>query len=222
MSGKRNSNLKFSRKYEEGHRYAYGIAIAISIAIVALIVFVSVMDGFGKTNYYLKDARVCGAKVEEKSTNDGKYYVRVSLTENAPGQYISTDSLWVEVKNDFYSGHVFNDSVGVLLGNYDVFKKKLVGSGQKFDKSTWGVEEVYDTLEVAKQENPQKTYKAKAQVAKRKVTQSGDAFLVLAAEDRTMTVKVSREMHDKAEVGKEVECEFESIGDLVKIKQVIG
>lgn len=192
------------------------------VLVFAVVIIANIADSYMPRNYYLKDLKVCEANIVEKASENDKISVRVNLTSNMPSEYVNSDDLWIQVTPEFSRKHNMNEKVGVLLGKYDVFKPKLLGSGQELEKSSWGIEEIYDTLKVAQEANPYSKFTTRAVVNKKKVTKNGDAFFVLSQEDRTFTTQVDKNILNKYEVGQEIECEFESIGESTKLIKVIG
>lgn len=212
-----NKNTYYLNRISYEKRKTIGIIIIISIFVAFGII------GFASSKterrFYLKEVSVNEATVSELGQENGKYYIRVTPSNGVP---VSGDDSWLEVKQDFYSNHLVGHKVGILLGKGDVYKKRLFSDGQVFEKTAYEIQDIYDSLELAKEANPQKNYTEKAKITKKKTTKLGDNFFVLTREERSFTQKVTPEMFNKYNLNDEVSCEFEAIGDLVKLIKVVG
>lgn len=218
----RNKNFQaYKQKEEKKNNVTRNTLIIIGLIIVLIIGAVAV-SSMAETNSYLKEVRVCDATVSEKTTDGGKYYLRLTLKSNKPTDYISADALWIEVTTEFYGKAGLNTDVGVLLGKYDELKKGKFSNKLKLAKSDWGINNIYYSLEEAKEANPQSNYTEKAKISKKRTAKSGETYFVLIKDDRSYITKVDKGLYDKLEVNSEVDCEFESIGEFIKLIKVIG
>jgi hypothetical protein len=188
-----------------------------------LLIVIGILSWVTPKNYYLKEIKVAKATVAETAVEYGKYYARV-INVDSPGVFLSEDNSWIEVSEDFCNGNRPGKEVGLLIGNYDVFKLKyfgLFGSvGQKFKGSNWAIEEVYDSFDMAVKENPVKKYNAKAVLTKKKATKTGETYFVIDADGRKVNTQVDKEIFDRYNVNDSIECEFEARGDFIKIIRV--
>ncbi|MCX7920598.1 MAG: hypothetical protein N3B21_01030 [Clostridia bacterium] len=196
-----------------------------SIIIGIILIIIGIINANMPRNYYLKDINVSRATIVQREidTDTNKYYVKLSEDSSSSPKvsFDSDDDRWVEVNFGFYSSHLPGGTVGVLLGHYDVFRDKLFSKGLKYQKSIWQIEEIYDSLESAQEANPKKKYNAEAELKNKKTLEDGSMYFVLESEGRTMKSKVSKELYDKYSVGQKVECEFEAIGDIVKLLSIV-
>ncbi|HEX9061189.1 MAG TPA: hypothetical protein VF941_13495 [Clostridia bacterium] len=197
------------------------IIIVILLLFISPIIFGVVYDNWPK-NYYLKDLKVCNAVIVEKNNEDGKNYIRLSVNSNDLGNYPNPNDLWIEVQNTFYVSHTLNSTVGALISENDVYKRRFFSSGQDFEKTYYEVQEIYDSLDAAQQANPSKKYTDKALLVKKKTTKNGDTYFNVKKDDRTFTLNVSREIYDRYNLNDEIECDFESVGDLTKLLKIAG
>jgi len=198
--------------------------MAICIAVVLLIV-IGIISANVSRNYYLKDIKILECSVIQSEQDYDKYYIRVT-PEKADNFSISEDNSWVEVNSDFYSKHMFSDSkIGVKFVNLDSFTKKYWGlfgdSGQTFEKNVWNIEEVYESKDEANRANPISKATSKANIQKKKITQRGDHFFVIASDQKSMPVMVEEETYNKYNVSDSINCEFESIGELTRFIKIV-
>lgn len=221
-SGTKYNNKKALKSVNHSKKVKAGTVLWIlaAVFIVGLITWAIVADSMPR-NYYLKEVRVLEASIAERSVEEGKHYLRLSLVSSSQSVYISPDDSWIEVKPEFDAKHGLGSQVGVLLGNYDVFKKRLGAAGQDYERNIWGIEDVYDSFAHAQQANPVKKFTGEAVLQKKKETKDGGRYMVLEKDGRTFTLKVETALFDKYRVGEKPRCEFESIGDLVKLVRII-
>lgn len=201
----------------------------VGIAIVLFIAILVMLDENSPRNQFLSKAFVSEASIAEFYVDDqvipNKSYVRLSLINSGNNTAsLTMDESWVEVTNEFFGKHRVRDIVGVLVGNYDVYKENFFGlakgSGQTFEKNVWGIENIFDTLDMANEAYPQKLFNANAQL-KKKATAKDKYFFVFTYEEREMTVEVSSEQFNKYKENDTVECTFEGLGEFVKITKLV-
>lgn len=157
------------------------------------------------------------ATIVEKVDDSGKLYIRVEV----PNLSAPPDNMWVQVNREYYDKHNKGDRIGVLVGNYDVFRPGrqygIFGKKtRKFEKTEWGIEEVYDNFDMAKLANPYKKYEVKGTVKDKKTTKDGFCYLLIDANGKSVKANVDKAIYDKYNVGDSVYCEFESYGDYVR------
>lgn len=195
------------------------IIIVIFLLFISPILFGVVYDNWPR-NYYLKDLKVCNAVIVEKNYEDGKNYIRLSVNSNDLNGYANPDDFWIEVQDAFYISHPLNSTVGALISENDLYKRRFFSSGQDFEKTYYEVQEIYDSLDAAQQANPSKEYTDKALLVKKKTTKAGDTYFNVKKDDRTFTLNVSKEIYDRYKLNDEIECDFESVGDLTKLLKI--
>lgn len=168
---------------------------------------------------FMKDVKVCSATIGSMATEGGKYYVQIlsGADMRANNINLSSDDRWIEVTPTFYVKHKNSDVVGVLLGNYDVFKEKLIGNEMVLERSFWTLDEIYDSLEEAKGKNEYHKYTSLSSIEKKKSFESGNSYFKIKNEDRIFTLKVSKEDYDKYKEKQKIYCYFERYGDFVKL-----
>lgn len=185
---------------------------------------VTAVDDMRVRNQYLKDAFVSEGQIALTTIDSSKYYVKVALMKSANNVSLTDDMSYVEVTPDFYNKHKTGDKIGVLVGNYDIFKEKYFGlfgnQGQYFEKNIWGVENVFDTKQEADQVYPNKEFTDKAQVKTKTASKSNEFFFILSYQDREITAQVTQEQYQKYNENDYVDCDFQSIGDFIKIIDV--
>lgn len=199
------------------------------IAVIILIAILVMLDENSPRNQFLSKAFVSEASIAEFYVDDQNYpmkdYVRVSLINSGNNTAsLTMDESWIEVTSEFFGKHKVGDRVGVLVGNYDVYKEKFFGlskgSGQTFEKNVWGIENIFDSLDAANEAYPQKLFNAAAQL-KKKASTKDKYFFVFNYEEREMTIKVSSEQFNQYKENDSVECTFEGIGEFVKITKIV-
>ena len=199
------------------------IKIALAIVAVVALLILGIRALTIEERYYLKNLEVCKAVIVEMNNEEGDYFVRISPDYSTIKSVlnISTDNLWIDVTSDFYIRKKVGEEVGVLLGNYDIFKGKMFGKGQNYKGNISGIENIYMTYDEAMQANPYKKFTAQALVNKKKITKDGKLFLVVNYDQRTFNIEVSKEVYDKYNKGQQVQGEFESLGESIKLLKII-
>ena len=197
------------------------------VVIIFVLIFVGFplwgilksIDDNAKRDYLLNDLKVSRATIAETNCDSegvsNKYYVRVKV----PDINANPDDLWVEVTNDFYSKHYMSEQIGILIGNYDIYKVTN-DLKKKYEKTAWGIEEIYDTYDAANQANPYKKFNLTTVIKDKKNSKSGKMYFTLDAKGKTFKTPITKEVFDKYEVGQEIEGEFESLGEYVKFLQL--
>jgi hypothetical protein len=212
----KTGNIKSYAKRKK--KYNWGL-IGSVVFFTVLILF-SIAAGITPRNSYLKEIKVIQGNVLERSSENYKYYIRVNNLYSDSNSVIAINDPWIEVTAEFFASHGANSEVGLLAGNYDIFKAKYFGlfgkKGQTYEKSEWIIDEIYNNYDAAVSANPSKKYTAMANVVKKKITGDGAAYFVLDTEGRQLSVPVSLETYGKYSAGSKVNCEFEAIGDFVK------
>ncbi len=205
----KNSSKK-KRKFSD----YYTIALAV---VIVLIIIAGVINENAPKNYYLKDIKILECSVTQKTEEDGKYYIRVSVGNTFS---LSEDNSWVEVNSDFYNKQIYDSKIGVKFANTDVYSKKYWGlfgdKGQTFESNSWSIEDIYPSLDEANKANPTKNYTSQASIQKKKITQKGDHFFVVNIDQKSMPVMVEEEIYNKYNVNDKINCEFESIGEVTR------
>lgn len=199
-------------------------AAAIGIvAFVIMMIFVIILANESET-YYVKDTIITEASIQEKATDDGKYYLRLrALTENNDLNYLSEDDSWVETSENFYNSHSENSIIGVSASNYDIYSKNILSSSQRISRSVWQYDDAYEDLAAAEKANPKKSYEGTAELVKKKAFKdSGNFYFVLYYDGREFNMQVNDTDFDKYKVNDKIICNFESIGDLVKLVGIKG
>jgi hypothetical protein len=195
-------------------------AVGSVLFFVLLIAFGIASDNTPR-NSYLKEIKIIRATIAEQSAEDGKFYIRVTDTNQDPIKCILFTDPWVEVSSDFFLKHRANTEVGLLAGNYDIFKARYLGlfgeKGQTYEDNSWAVDEVYDSYDAAVSANPSRQFTENALLVKKKITKSGKAYFILNAKDRKFNIPVTREVYERYGVNSTVRCNFEAVGDFIKI-----
>lgn len=199
-----------------GFNFVY--TILIGLVVLGFFIFGLIDDHIPRTQY-VKDVKIVHGTIAQAEIDDDKYYVRVSPNDINFSQQIDEDDEWIEVKPEFYYNDSVGKDVGILVGDYDVYERNLLG-GQHFETEYWGVEEVYDDYDSALEANPCKKFAGNATVSKKKTTKDGGTFLVLDYETRRYVMPVSQEMYQKSYVSEQVKCDFESCGDFIKLTEI--
>jgi len=189
------------------------------IAFICLLIVSAVVDSVSPRKYCANYMNVQKATVTERQydSDDRKCYLKLYV----PLLNIPPDHLWVEVRREFYDRHREREDVGVLLGNYDVFKLKrqFVLFGKKtyrYEENFWGVENVYDTYDEAVAANPYTKFTTKG-VLKQKLTgRSGQLYFVLDCDGKPVKAVVEKAMFDKCSEGQAFDADFESLGDFTR------
>lgn len=203
----------------------YGVYYLYAIVFIIMIVAYN-YDKMQVRNSYLKDAFVSEGRIIQTTLDVdspiAKYYVKINLVNpTVTNVIISDDDSYFEVTHEFYTKHKIGDVVGVLVGNYDVFKGKYYGwfsnQDQDFEKSIWGFENIFNTKKEADEAYPSKDFKDKALVKAKTITKDGETFFVLVYEEREITFQVTKEQYEKYNENDYVECDFQGIGDFIKI-----
>jgi len=90
------------------------------------------LDNMQARNQYITDAFVSEGQIIMTTTDlengPAKYYAKLKLVDPSfTDAVINEDQSWIEINQDFYQKHHTNDLIGVLVGNYDIFKEKYFG-----------------------------------------------------------------------------------------------
>ncbi|HEY9059039.1 MAG TPA: hypothetical protein VIO64_00825 [Pseudobacteroides sp.] len=197
-----------------------GRLMLVLILVLVIAGLTKVVDNALATRKsFMKDVKVCSAAIGSIVAEDSKYYVQISpgADMHANNISLSSDDRWIEVTYSFYTRHKRNDAVGVLMGHYDVFKEKLIGSEMVLERSLWTLDEIYDSLEEAKGKNEYHKYTSLSSIEKKKSFESGNCYFKIRNEDRTFTLKVNKEDYDKYKEKQKIYCQFEKYGDFVKL-----
>ncbi|KNY26086.1 hypothetical protein [Pseudobacteroides cellulosolvens] len=209
-----NNNYKTRPAYDARKKKKNIPKKLIFVLLIIVIAVIAISNATATKKYYLKDIKVASASIRTKAIEDGKYYIQIS---SRPDLNIADDDLWIEVTSAYYYKHNNLDQVGVLFGNYDIYKEKLIGSKMALEKSVWTFDEIYDSLEDGKSKNPYRKYNAPASIEKKKAFESGNYYFKLKNEERIFTLKVSKSVYEKYKEKQEIECKFEGYGDFVKL-----
>lgn len=210
MKSKNRSMYKKSEKMSRKSK----IALFIILTITFLIVFAIIDDEIAR-NEFLSELVIKEAQIVQIEKEDNKNYIRVMTDQSFEEGYD-----WVEVKDSFLVNKTLYSKIGIMVGKYEVYKKKYWGwfgdKGQNFEKSVWSIDEVYDSVEIANSENPKKEFVEQSKIVKKKITSSNDYFLVLLHNDRNHVLQVTKDEYNKFQVNDNVDCSFETIGQLEK------
>jgi hypothetical protein len=190
--------------------------IVAAILFFCLFVVILIVNSNSPRVIYLNSITVEPAKIAEKNDEDGRY-IRLEVPRLDAPQEV----MWTQVDNAFYDKHRVGDEVGVLLGNYDVYKPGrefwLFGNKtRKFEKTSWGIENVYDNLDLAKKANPQEKFEVDATVKDKQVEKSGLKYMLLDAKGKVVKAVVTDDVFNSTNTGQTLKCEFESTGDYVR------
>jgi hypothetical protein len=213
---KKNRRIIVKRKWYSFNASELGKAFIIAAITFLIIYFIA--DSFWPRRYYTSDIKLFNTTVAEKQQENGKYYIRASNT--GIDRPISSDDLWFEVKQDFYTKHDTNTPVGISLVQIDAYKTELIGGGRVLESSTWGVQEIYNSYEEAQQANPYKKYISEATLEKKKETGNGQKFFILKSDDRSYTLKVDDLVYNKYSEKQQIKCTFEAVGEFVKLLDI--
>lgn len=197
-------------------------------AAISIIAFVILCFTIGKVNdvpqyEYLKEVFVSEAQIIEVKTNTDsspqQYFIRLKLINQSVE--LKEDQSWFEVNSEFYKKCVVNSKIGVLAGNFDVFKGSIfAGFGnatQTYENSIYGIVDVFDSLALANEKYPHKTFTADAQLTKKTTSSNEGNYFVLSYEEREMSIQVDDDLYNKYKENDNVSCDFDGIGDFVKI-----
>jgi hypothetical protein len=192
------------------------------IFITTLIIAFGIVNENISKKVYLKDRMIVESCITQIEKDDGKNYVQVAT--DYKNIKLTEDNAWIEVTDSFLAKTNDKGRVGIALENYDVYKPKywgVFGSGQTYESSYWAVGEIYESYDLASKDNPTKDYINTGMVKKKKLTQKGDSFFVIEAEERNFTVQIAKSIYDKYKVNDTVYCKFKSVGDMVKLYELI-
>jgi hypothetical protein len=200
----------------------FGKLIFVLLLVLVLSgVTMAVNNALATRKSYMKDIKLLSVGIKSKVVEDGKYYIQILPGTDMYDIKLSDDDTWIEVASAFYNKHQTSDTVGVLLGNYDVYKEKLIGNKMILEKSYWSLDEIYDSLDEAKSQNAYRKYTAPASIEKKKVFESGNHYFKLKNEERVFTLKVSKNVYDKYNEKQNINCQFEGYGDFVKLISLV-
>ncbi|MCE1246962.1 MAG: hypothetical protein LWY06_09975 [Firmicutes bacterium] len=189
----------------------------LSLVFIIFIIML-IVESESPRAIYLNSLTVESAKIAEKNDEEGRY-IRVEVPRLDAPQEV----MWVPVDPAFYDKHRVGEDIGVLLGNYDVYKTGheywLFGKKtRKFEKTSWGIENVYDNYDMAKKANPQETFEADGVVKDKTLDKSGLKYLLLESNGKTVKAVVTDDVFNNTNAGQKLKCEFESTGDYVRFK----
>jgi hypothetical protein len=195
------------------------ILVFVGIALICFLIVVAIVDAVSPKKFCANYMNLHKASIMEKQhdPDENRYHIRVYV----PGRDIPSDHLWVEVRKEFYDKHRLGDDIGVLLGNYDVFKAKrqFLLFGRKvyeYDENFWGIENVYDTYNDGMAANPYSKFKMKAVLKEKKTGRSGQLYFVFDCEGKPVKAAVGREMFDKCREGQTFDGQFETLGNFTR------
>jgi len=184
-------------------------------------------NGLTPRNYYTTEVKIDKGTVQEKVTEKGKYYIRISNAD------VKTEDSWIEVKQDFYDKHSTfisyyssgnNEEIGLLLCKNDVYKGRFWGLFGKetpnFEKTVWQVADVYDTYDIALESNPHQIQTVSGKVYKKK-SLNGKNYIVIDVEGNKIKEEVDLTTYNKYEVDGTINCKFESWGDIRQFKGIV-
>ncbi|MHB8170802.1 MAG: hypothetical protein ACYDG6_04575 [Thermincolia bacterium] len=171
-------------------------------ALLVYFVFFSIGQDHRLVTLQIKEAMIA------QMDNSEKPLVRVSV----PGME-NEKKLWIEVSQDFYSSHYTGEQVGILLGQYNEYDKKMEKGKTylRYKRQVWGVEEIYNSLREAEAANPVKKFSTTG-----KVVGKEQGVLVLDLDGKKARSVVEKELYDRVQVGDTVKGRFESIGEFTK------
>lgn len=225
MSGSKKKRHKYDHREEKSNNL---LKILVILAIVLFFVFVFAGDwilGQIPRNDYIKDLKVAHGAIAEWTIEEGKYYARVNLDYSSGITNYNQDALWIETKPEFYKSKYIGSKVGVLAAHVVSYRAKYFGifgkRGQKFDKNYWELQHIYPTYEEAIKANPEKEFTADATIKKKKAAVSGNKYFVLEYDGRDFSTQVESQLYNKYNVGKSLKCKFKSIGELVKLTEIV-
>lgn len=200
------------------------IVCCLSAAVLLMAIIFIILSVTRPQKQFLSQVFVSEAKVAELAADTDssptKYYVRIALVNpTVSSAKLTEDTSWVEVSSEYYIKHKTNDSIGVLVGNYDIYKERLFGGGQSFDKNIWGIEDIFDNVQDAEETYPKKSFDSPATLIK-KVSDNDRYLFVVTYEDREISVDVDKEVFDKYSENETVTCSLFGYGDYVKITKI--
>jgi hypothetical protein len=197
------------------------IVILLVVGVIALAAG-TILEENRPRSYMCNSIQVLdGGIMERVQDDDGKYWMRIYAGVN----YSNWDKLWIEVSKEFYDRHSINQRIGVLVGDYDIFRTGreffFFGPEQRrYEKSAGTVENVYDTLADAREANPTKSYTIPGIIKSKKATKDGTCFFILDAQGKTVKATVSKVDYAKYGEGQTINCTFESTGDFMRFQDI--
>lgn len=198
--------------------------IGIILIFTTVVLFIVIAKLRDVDQYeYLKGVFVSEAKILDKKINLNssapKYFVRLELVNQKV--LLKEDQSWFEVNFAFYEKCKVNNKIGVLVGDFDVFKGSIFAAfgntAQTYKNSNYAVIDVFDSLDQANEKYPHKSFTADAQVVKKTTSKNEGNYLVLSYEEREMSVRVDSDLYNKYKESDMVSCDFDGIGDFIKI-----
>jgi len=198
------------------------MAIIFIIASVVLIIVIAKVSAVAHYEY-LKEVFVSEAQILETKTNldssPQQYFIRLGLINQSVT--LKEDQSWFEVNDEFYQKCVVNNKIGVLVGDFDVFKASVFAvfgdASQTYENSNYSVVDVFDSLDQANEKYPHKVFTADAQVIKKTTSTNEGNYFVLSYEEREMSIQVDNDLYNQYQESDMVTCDFDGIGDFVKI-----
>ena len=76
---------------------------------------------------------------------------------------------------------------------------------------------MFDSLDQANEKYPHKTFTAEAQITKKTSSTNEGNYFVLSYEQREMSIQVDNDLYNQYKESDMVSCDFDGIGDFVKI-----
>jgi len=206
---------------DKRNKYIKGGLIFIVVSVVFFFVIAKMND---VSQYeYLKEVFVSEAQILEMKTNADsspqQFFVRLKLIDQSVT--LKEDQSWFEVNYTFYQKCVVNNKIGVLVGNFDVFKGSAFAvfgnTTQTYENSNYSVVDVFDSLDQANEKYPHKTFTAEAQITKKTSSTNEGNYFVLSYDAREMSIQVDNDLYNRYIESEMVTCDFDGIGDFVKI-----
>ena len=163
------------------------IKMSIVFLIASVVLIIVIAKATAVAHYeYLKEVFVSEAQILEIKTNTDsspqQYFVRLQLINQSAT--LKEDQSWFEVNATFYQKCVVNNKIGVLVGDFDVFKGSVFAvfgdASQTYENSNYSVVDVFDSLDQANEKYPHKSFTADAQVIKTLFYTCAAASFVLA------------------------------------------
>jgi len=200
------------------------IKVGLIVILASIVLFIVIAKVNNVSQYeYLKEVFVSEAKILETKTNADsspqQYFVRLELINQSAT--LEEDQSWFEVNYEFYQKCVVNNKIGVLVGDFDVFKGSIFAAfgntTQTYVNSNYSVVDVFDSLDQANEKYPHKTFTADVQITKKTTSTNEGNYFVLTYEEREMSIQVDNDLYNQYNESDKVSCDFDGIGDFVKI-----
>jgi hypothetical protein len=202
---------------------AKAILVILLVVGVMALAAVTILEESRPRAYMCTTIQVVDASIMERTQDDnGKYWMRVY----AGVTYTNWDKMWIEVSREFYDRHQVNQHIGVIIGDYDIYRTGrefyfLGPTMRKYEKNTATVENIYDSFADAREANPTKSYTIPSTIKIKKVTKDGTCFFILDAQGKKVKAAVSKVDYARYNEGQTIDCTFESTGDFVRFQDLV-